>query len=115
MKKLAIEVSLFAAAALLPLAGVDAQAAGAAHQFTVVLNNMSFGRMPSEVHVGDAIVWSNEDTVEHSITARDGSFDLRLQPGKKGRVVLKKAGKLAIDCLIHPTMRTSLNVLPAAK
>ena len=87
----------------------------AGHQYTVIMNNMNFGRMPAEVHVGDTIIWDNQDTVQHSVTARDGSFDLRLLPGKKGRTVLKKSGKVAIDCLYHPTMRTSLIVLPAAK
>ena len=115
MRRFALRELLVVATVLLPFTGVGAQERSASHQFTVTMNNMNFGRMPAEVHVGDAIIWDNQDTVQHSVTARDGSFDLRLLPGKKGRTVLKKSGKLAIDCLYHPTMRTSLNVLPATK
>jgi plastocyanin len=107
----------FGAAGLAATLAIAASAPGAegGQQFTVVMNNMNFGQMPAQLHVGDAIVWSNQDTVQHSATARDGSFDIRLQPGQKGRTVLKKTGKIAVDCLYHPTMRTVLNVLPATK
>lgn len=106
-----------AAAAIVAALALATSAPGAegGHQFTIVMNNMNFGQMPAQVHVGDTIIWSNQDTVQHSATARDGSFDIRLQPGQKGRTVLKKAGKIAVDCLYHPTMRTTLNVLAASK
>ena len=108
----AVEAVAMAAALALT---ASAQGAENGKQFTVLMNNMNFGQMPGQVHIGDTIIWSNQDTVQHSATARDGSFDIRLQPGQKGRTVLKKAGKIAVDCLYHPTMRTTLNVLPAAK
>jgi len=107
-------VGTAAVVAALALA-TSASGAESGQQFTVVMNNMNFGQMPGQVHIGDTIIWSNQDTVQHSATARDGSFDIRLQPGQKGRTVLKKAGKIAVDCLYHPTMRTTLNVLPAPK
>jgi plastocyanin len=105
-------IEAVAAAAALMLAASTPAAQGG-QQFTVVMNNMTFSSVPATAHVGDTIIWSNQDTVQHSATARDGSFDIRLQPGQKGRTILKKAGKLFVDCLYHPTMRTTLNVLPA--
>ena len=87
-----------------------AQAPAKPREFTVVMDNMVFGRMPTDAKVGDVIIWDNQDTVQHTATARDGSFDLRLQPGKKGRTVLTKAGNLAIWCIYHPMMRTTLRV-----
>ena len=74
------------------------------------MDAMNFGSMPKDARVGDVIIWENRDTVQHTATARDGSFDVRLQPGEKGRTVLKTAGNLAIYCIYHPMMRTTLRV-----
>jgi len=81
-------------------------------EIVVVMDNMNFGRLPNDAKVGDVIIWDNRDTVQHTATARDGSFDVRLQPGKKGRTVLAKAGDLAIYCIYHPMMRGTLKVAP---
>ncbi len=101
--------------ALAFLAGLGALPAGAQGQggpreFTVTMDNMVFGQMPAGAKVGDTIIWVNNDTVQHTATARDGSFDVRLQPGKRGKTVLSKAGNLAIYCIYHPMMRTTLRV-----
>ena len=79
-------------------------------EIVVVMDNMDFGRLPTDAKVGDVIIWDNRDTVQHTATARDGSFDVRLQPGKKGRTVLRKAGNIAIWCIYHPMMRGTLSV-----
>ena len=79
-------------------------------EITIVMDNMNFGRLPSDAKVGDVIVWDNRDTVQHTATARDGSFDVRLQPGKRGRTVLRKDGNIAIYCIYHPMMRATLRV-----
>jgi plastocyanin len=79
-------------------------------EYTVVMNNMDYGAMPSNLKVGDTIVWVNRDTVQHSATARDHSFDIRLNPGQSGRLVLSKAGKIPFICQFHPTMRGTLDV-----
>jgi plastocyanin len=82
----------------------------APREIVVVMDNMNFGRLPSDAKVGDVIIWDNRDTVQHTATARDGSFDVRLQPGKKGRTVLRNAGNIAIYCIYHPMMRGTLKV-----
>lgn len=86
------------------------QAQPAPREIVVVMDNMNFGQLPSDAKVGDVIVWDNRDTVQHTATARDGSFDVRLQPGKKGRTVLRRAGDIAIYCIYHPMMRGTLKV-----
>ena len=94
--------------ALTASAALSAQPAP--REFVVVMDNMNFGRLPAGAKVGDVIIWDNRDTVQHTATARDGSFDVRLQPGKKGRTVLRKAGNIAIYCIYHPMMRGTLRV-----
>jgi plastocyanin len=100
---MAAGVASFASAA-------PSEAQSAPREIVVVMDNMNFGRLPSDAKVGDVIVWDNRDTVQHTATARDGSFDVRLQPGKKGRTVLRSAGNIAIYCIYHPMMRATLKV-----
>ena len=97
-----------AAVAALALAG-GATAAPAPAAYTVTMNSMSFGRIPA-AKVGDTITWVNRDTVPHSVTARDRSFDLRINPGKSATLTVRKAGAIAIYCIYHPAMRGTLNV-----
>ena len=101
--------SLLAVATCVALAAPSA-AQSAPREIVVVMDNMNFGRLPSDAKVGDIIIWDNRDTVQHTATARDGSFDVRLQPGKKGRTVLRKAGDIALWCIYHPMMRATLKV-----
>jgi plastocyanin len=101
----------FVLAAAVP---ASAQEGSGPREFTVVMDNMVFGSVPTGARVGDTIVWVNNDTVQHTATARDGSFDVRLQPGKRAKTVLAKAGSLAIYCIYHPMMRTTLRVASAS-
>ncbi len=87
-----------------------AQPAG--QSYTVTINNMEFGAVPDGAKVGDSIVWTNNDSVLHSVTARDHSFDVRLNPGQSATMHLATAGRIAFYCLFHPSMRGALNVAP---
>jgi plastocyanin len=106
---------LFLGASLLATALITAPAAFAedsGKEYTVVMSAMSYGAIPSGLKVGDTIVWQNHDTVIHSVTARDHSFDLRLNPGQTAKLTLMTAGKIPIYCLFHPNMRGSITVAP---
>jgi plastocyanin len=94
---------------MLAMAG-SASSQNAPRQHIVTMSNMSFGRIPANLKVGDTIIWVNGDTVPHSITARDKSFDLRTGPRRRAQMTLKKAGTIPIYCIYHPAMRASLKV-----
>lgn len=79
-------------------------------EHVITMANMSFGRIPSDMKVGDTIVWVNRDTVPHTATARDKSFDIRVLQGRTVRMTVRKAGTILIYCIYHPTMRGSLKV-----
>jgi plastocyanin len=96
------------AAALIAAPAAFAQSTG--KEYTVVMSNMDYGALPPGLKVGDTIVWVNHDTVIHSITAKDKSFDLRLNPGQTAKMPLATAGKFPFFCLFHPTMRGTLTV-----
>jgi plastocyanin len=97
-------------AALVMLSAGSASAAGGSARYTVNITQMRYGSLPANLKVGDTIVWVNKDTVLHTVTAKDHSFDLRLDPGKQATLVLDKAGSIAFYCIYHPTMRGTLKV-----
>jgi plastocyanin len=105
--KILVTVAAFGALLSVP-AGAWSQGTG--KTYVVEMGNMVYAKVPAAAKVGDTIVWINKDTVQHSATAKDGTFDVRLQPGQKGRTVLKKAGKLAFYCIYHSLMRGTLTV-----
>lgn len=82
----------------------------AAREHVITMANMNFGKMPSDVKVGDTIVWINRDTVQHTATARDKSFDYRLAPGQRARMTVQKAGTVPVYCIYHAAMRATLTV-----
>lgn len=91
---------------------VPATAAGAAtasRVHVVVIDKMAFGPMPADVRAGDIIEWANHGILEHSATARDGSFDVDLKPGATARMTAK-AGTFVVFCKFHPTMQANLVV-----
>jgi len=95
-------------AALALIAGAPASAAP--KEVTIVMGNMTYGKIPGDIKVGDTIVWTNRDTVIHSATARDHSFDLRVAPGQSGKLTLQKAGSFPFYCIFHSMMRGTLKV-----
>lgn len=78
--------------------------------YTIVMDKMAFGSLPAKLRVGDTIVWVNRDMFRHTATAADRSFNVDLAPGKSGRIVLKRAGRIAFVCTFHPGMKGVLVV-----
>ena len=89
---------------------VMATEASAQTDHTVVMSNMSYGKIPAGLKVGDTITWVNKDTVPHTVTARDHGFDLRIMPGKSAKQTLEKAGVFPFFCTYHTMMRGTLTV-----
>jgi plastocyanin len=89
---------------------IGAGEASAQAEYTVVMSNMSYGKVPAGLKVGDTITWVNKDTVPHTVTARDRGFDLRVMPGKSARQTLQKAGVFPFFCTYHTMMRGTLTV-----
>jgi plastocyanin len=102
---------LFLAVASVASIGIPFTAASAAGREVVVpIANMRFGAIPGGLKVGDTIVWKNTDAVPHTVTARDKSFDVRVNPRQSGRLTLTKAGAFPFYCIFHVQMRGTLTV-----
>jgi plastocyanin len=84
--------------------------AAAQTEHSAVMSSMSYGKIPSGLKVGDTITWVNKDSVPHTVTARDHSFDLRVAPGQTVKMTLQKAGVFPFFCTYHTMMRGTLVV-----
>ena len=93
---------LFAATA------VPAQAA----TIQIVMENLVITPAEASAKVGDTVEWVNRDVLAHTATARNGDFDVMLQPKKSGTFVLKKSGPVDYYCRFHPNMKATLVVEP---
>ena len=54
------------------------------------------------VGVGDTIVWTNSDTVLHTVTEVGGEFDGWLLPGEEFAVTFDTLGTHIYGCVVHP-------------
>lgn len=95
------------------LAGLLSPAAARATTVPVTIENYAFSPKTVVVHPGDSVVWTNKDSVPHTVTALAGAFDSgAVDPGKSYRFAFTKAGKYAYRCGIHPEMRATITVKP---
>jgi plastocyanin len=87
--------------------------AGAAGTTVVRIANLSFIAKALRVRSGTRIRWVNEDQVQHSVTAEDGSFDSGLlDPGQAFERVFDRPGEYSYHCTPHPFMQGHVTVEP---
>jgi len=72
---------------------------------SVEIKNHSFNPKTLTVKVGSVVTWTNKDSVPHTATANDQSFDTgNLKPGDSGSARFPTAGTYTYHCSIHPDM-----------
>ena len=100
-----LRVSLAALALVATACGGSDGASGNASSGakTVTISNFEFAPDTLEVKVGDTVTVDNKDQTEHTVTARDKSFDTGTFTGTKTFTVTK-AGTFEYVCEIHPFM-----------
>jgi plastocyanin len=71
----------------------------------VTIQNFSFGPGALTVSAGTTVTWTNSDSVTHTVTAMDGSFDSsNLEPGQQFSFTFSLPGTYTYHCSIHPFM-----------
>jgi uncharacterized cupredoxin-like copper-binding protein len=64
-----------------------------------------------QAKAGEKISWRNGDPTDHTVTAKDGSFDSKpLASGKGFVVTFSRPGQYPYFCAIHPTMTGTIRV-----
>lgn len=75
---------------------------------TLTIQDRTFSALT--VKAGDAISIVNADSVDHTVTADDGSFDVAAPASSTATLTITKAGTYAIHCKIHSTMHGTIVV-----
>jgi plastocyanin len=81
--------------------------------FTVLQQDKQFVPVTLKIKVGDSVNFRNEDPFYHNVFSLSDTknFDLGSFPkGKFKTVVFDKAGKVDVECAIHPDMHLTIEV-----
>ena len=90
---------------------VASPAASQARVHNIAISGFKFVPDTLTVKTGETVEWKNEDTVVHTATADDKTFDSgTIAPGKSWTFVASKPGTYAYICTNHPNMKATLIV-----
>jgi plastocyanin len=77
----------------------------------VSIANFAFSPPSLTIKAGQTVTWTNNDSVAHTITADDNSFDSgQVAPGATYQHTFAKAGTVSYHCSIHPSMTANITV-----
>jgi plastocyanin len=93
-------------------ANAPAPSGEAVRSAKVEIADFAYDPDPVTVQVGGKVIWLNRDSVPHTATAEDGSFDTgTLEEGKLKSETFKRAGTYEYLCQIHPDMHGVVEVV----
>jgi plastocyanin len=99
-----------AASAALVLAVMAAAVPAEAKTIRVDIKDLVFVPATVMAEVGDVIEWRNADFIDHTATAKDGSFDVMIEAGKSATLTVRTAGSVDYLCAFHPNMTGTIQV-----
>ena len=82
-----------------PRGGATAQAQEAA---AISIDQFQYKPAELAAKVGQPITITNNDDVEHTVTANDHSFDVTVPAKGSATVTVPKAGSFPYSCTVHP-------------
>lgn len=89
--------------------------AGAAGSGAVSIVDLSFTPSIMEIETGTTVTWTNADSIPHTSTASDGTFDSGvLAEGETFSQTFDTPGTYEYVCSIHPSMTGTVSVLDSA-
>lgn len=84
----------------------DTTAAANGRAIKAGIKSLSFQPNRIEIPAGTTVTWTNNDPLEHSVTAVDRSFDSGLiPPGGTWRYTFTRPGTYQFNCVPHPFMK----------
>ncbi len=88
-----------------------AASGGGSSAGAVTIQNVAFDPTSISVAVGTTVTWTNRDSVEHTVTADDGSFDSQtIAPGATFSQTFSNAGTFTYHCKIPSAMKATVIV-----
>jgi plastocyanin len=99
------------AATVTAAAAPAAAAAGASQPAAVSMKNYAFDPVTLTIAPGTTVTWTNDDTVPHTVTAADRSFDSgNMPPGATFSHTFMTAGTIDYLCQYHAGMKATIVV-----
>jgi plastocyanin len=76
------------------------------------MKNLAITPTKTTVKVGEKVTWTNNDTVDHNVTATRGAkfMSQAFSNGKTYSYTPRKPGTIAYVCTLHPGMKGTLVV-----
>ena len=100
-----------ASMAMMSMSPAPSVAPAATASASVTIQDFAFGPGSISVAVGSTVTWTNQDSVSHTVTADDGSFDSgRLAQGATFSQTFDTPGTYTYHCAIHPSMTGTITV-----
>ena len=89
----------------LPLAPTSEEPSATPLQIEVIIQGSTFIPDTQNIPAEALVLWYNDDSVDHTVTARDNSFDSgRLSPNETFEYTFEQSGEVEYYCKIHPSM-----------
>lgn len=80
-------------------------------ELTMDIQNFGFARNDITVKKGTKVTWVNKDSVGHTVTADDKSFESQLlAKGQSFSFTSDKSGTFTYRCIPHPQMKGTVKV-----
>ena len=80
------------------------------------MKSLDFSPLSVDAHVGQRVVWTNDDAAPHNVTYVSGpafrSSREQLTLGQRFSIKLTQAGTIHYVCTIHPWMKATIVVSP---
>jgi plastocyanin len=84
-----------------------------AQELTITQKSKTFSESTLTLHLGDRVIFKNDDVVAHNVFSGSQAFafNLKLQaPGTSAPVTFDKPGVVDVRCAFHPTMKLVITV-----
>jgi plastocyanin len=90
----------------------SSSSSGAGGEVEIKMQNIAFSPTSATVKVGQKVTWTNDDSVDHNVTAQSGADFKSKNFGSGGTFSFTpdKAGTINYVCTIHPGMKATLTV-----
>lgn len=83
---------------------------------TVHIKNFAFDPLTVTVTAGDSVAFVNDDDEAHTVTATGGAFDSKaIDTHGRWEYTFQTAGTFGYICAVHPSMKGTIVVKPAAQ
>ena len=111
MRVLATTAAICAIAAVVGACGSDKSGGGSGPP-SIGMHNLKFVPDTVSVKVGQKVTWTNDDNVDHNVTAKSGARFMSKAFGDGGSYSFtpRKTGTIRYVCTLHPGMEGELVV-----